>query len=47
MNTDSRENYELVQYLIRSLMDDKQCSVLVTDTPDSDVIYVNAAGEIG
>ena len=41
MNTDSSENFELVQYLVRSLMDGKQCSVLVTDVPDSNVAFIN------
>lgn len=41
MTTDSKENYELVQYLVRSLMDGMQCSVMVTDTSDSDIAFIN------
>ena len=41
MNTDSKENFDLVLYLVRSLMDGKQCGVTVTDALDAGVAYIN------
>lgn len=31
MITDSKDNYQLVQYLIRSLIDGRHCSIEVSD----------------
>ena len=42
MVTDKKENYQLMQYLIRGFIDDKQCSVTVTDRLDPEVAYVNS-----
>lgn len=41
MVTDKKENYSLVQYLIRGLIDDKHCSVIITDKPDPNNTYIN------
>ena len=43
--TDKKENYSLVQYLIRGLIDNKHCSVIISDNPDSETIYINEVVE--
>jgi phage-related protein len=38
MVTDKKESYSLVQYLIRGLIDNRHCSVIISDNPDSSYI---------
>ena len=46
MSTDKKENYLLVQHLVRGLIDGKHCSVTLTNKPNSNVIYLIEAIEM-
>lgn len=41
VETDSREDYSLILYLLRGLIDKKDCSVTVTKKPSKDIVYLN------
>ena len=44
VETDSKGDYELILYLLRGLIDNKDCNVTVTEKLPKDVVYLN--GEV-
>ncbi len=41
IETDNRDDYNLILYLLRGLIDNKDCSVTVTNKLSKDVVYLN------
>lgn len=41
VETDSRGDYDLILYLLRGLIDNKDCNVTVTEKLSKDVVYLN------
>lgn len=41
IETDNRDDYRLILYLLRGLIDNKDCSVTVTNKLSKDAVYLN------